>query len=285
MSDLPTSALQRVAGLKPFPQPPVIPLRYPVLLMHGFGIVASVRRGGHMHELAMMLRAHGVRAYAPNVAPYNTVAERSAMWKQRIERMLDETGAETFTVIAHSMGGLDARYLISNMDLHEYVPALVTISTPHRGTSIAEFVLDQPEMVREWLANMADWVGTRALDDSSSNALQAVSELTPEHMQHTFNPQVPDHPSVQYWSYAGRAGKGTDVPLDPFFYALNNYLYKREGVNDGYVAVDSAKWGDFLGTIDADHARQVGLDSRLGADFDTEAFYRSIVEMLYEKGY
>lgn len=285
MPDLPTSALQRFANLEPFPQPPVIPLRYPVLLMHGFGILASVRRGGHMHELAMNLRLHGVRAYAPNVAPYNTVAARAKMWLQRIDRMLDETGAERFTIIAHSMGGLDARYLISKRGLHDKVEAVVTISTPHRGTSIATMALNQPEMVREWLANMADWVGTRALEDTPSDAMQAVKELTPEFMKETFNPEVPNHPSVRYWSYAGRAGKGTDVPLDPFFYVLNNYLYKREGVNDGYISVDSAKWGDFLGTIDADHARQVGLNSNLGADFDANAFYKSIIQMLYDHGY
>lgn len=285
MPDLPTSALQRFANLEPLPQPPIIPLRYPVLLMHGFGILASVRRGGHMHELAMNLRHHGVHAYAPNVAPYNTVAARSEMWLRRIDHMLEETGAPRFTIVAHSMGGLDARYLISKRGLHDRVEAVVTISTPHRGTPIATLALNQPDMVREWLANMADWVGTRALEDTPSDAMQAVKELTPAFMRDTFNPEVPNHPSVRYWSYAGRAGKGTDVPLDPFFYMLNTYLYKREGLNDGYISVDSAKWGDFLGTIDADHARQVGLNSNLGADFDANAFYTSIIRMLYDQGY
>lgn len=279
------SAIQRLTGLDAYPQPPIIPLRGPVMLMHGFGILASFQRGGHLHQEAMYLRKRGIRAYAPNVAPYNSIRVRAAMWKQRIEHILDETQADGLSLIAHSMGGLDARYLITQLGLHEHVHSLVTVSTPHRGTPIAEVVLDQPDLVRGWLADLADYIGSRALEGSPSDALTAVSELTPEYMATTFNPSVPDHSSVQYWSYAGQAGKGTDVPLDPFFYVLNAITYKREGVNDGYVSVDSAKWGTFLGTIDADHARQIGIASSLGGAFDAKAFYADIARRLAQEGF
>lgn len=280
MPRLTDSAIQRLAGLDAFPQPTLIPLRAPVLLMHGLGIMAAFQRGGHLHKEAMHLRERGVWAYAPNVAPYNSIQVRANMWAERIERILTETGADTLTLIAHSMGGLDARYLITKLGFHEHVRDLVTVSAPHRGTSIAKVVLNQPELVRDWMASVADYIGMRALQDSSSDVLQAISELTPQYMQETFNPSVPNHPSVRYWSYAGQAGKGTDVPLDPFFYLLNNIVYKREGVNDGYIAVDSARWGTFLGVIDADHARQIGLNSSLGASFDSNSFYADIVRML-----
>lgn len=285
MPSLADSAIQRWATLEAFPQPSVIPLRTPLVLMHGLGLFAALQRGGHLHEEAMHLRSRGVRAYAPNVAPYHSIHVRADMWKARLERVLEETGADQITLVAHSMGGLDARYLISTMGMHAHVGALVTVSTPHRGTPVAELVLNQPDLVRDWVANVANYIGMRALKDSTSDILQALSELTPEYVTDTFNRAVPDHPSVRYWSYAGCAGKETDVPLDPFFYLLNNYVYRREGVNDGYISVESAKWGTFLGTIDADHARQVGLASRLGADFDANAFYASIAEMLAEEGF
>ena len=115
------AAIQRIAGLTPFPQPEYLRLRYPVVLMHGFGVLASIRRGGHLHEEAMSLRSHGVLAFAPNVAPYTVVPTRAAMWKERIERVLEETGADKVNLIAHSMGGLDARYLISRMGMHSRV--------------------------------------------------------------------------------------------------------------------------------------------------------------------
>ena len=126
-------------GLDPFPQPAIIRVNYPIVLMHGFGTVGSIWRNGHMHDLAMQLRSHGVIAYAPNVPPYSPVPERAAIWQQRLEHVLAETGAEKVNIIAHSMGGLDARYLISVNRFHKRVASLTTVATPHHGSSIASF--------------------------------------------------------------------------------------------------------------------------------------------------
>lgn len=281
---LSASALQRLTGLQPFPQPSMIPVQTPVVLMHGFGAGASFRRGGHLHEEALHLRSRGVRAVAPNVSPYNTVRARTATWDDRLTHVLDQTGADRLLLVAHSMGGLDARYLISNMGWHEVVDVLVTVSTPHRGSAVASLVLEQPEFVREWVSDLADWVGTYILEDGSANIRRALAELTPEHMENTFNPNVPNHPDVEYWSYGFRAGKGTPVPITPLFQYLNRYLFEREGVNDGIVSVKSARWGTYQRTVDADHARQVGLSSGLAAHFDSNSFYTSIVQKLADEG-
>jgi triacylglycerol lipase len=278
------TALQRLTGLEPFPQPSLIPARHPIVFMHGFGIGASFRRDGHLHDEAMHLRSRGVRAFAPNVSPYNTVQARCTMWEQRFERILAESRADQISLVAHSMGGLDARYLITQKGWHDTVAALVTVATPHRGSSIASLILEQPEAVRRWLTDVADWLGTHILEDGSANIRQALHELTPEYVENTFNEQVPDRPDVRYWSYGCQAGKGTDTPIDPIFRYLNKYLFEREGVNDGIVSVRSARWGRYLGTVNADHARQVGIRSSLAARFDSNAFYASIAEKLAEEG-
>lgn len=279
------STWQRLTGLDPFPQPRLIKLRYPVVLMHGFGIFASLRRGGHLHQEAMNLRAHGVPAYAPNVAAYNTVTVRSASWKRRLERVLDETGAERLNLIAQSMGGLDARYLISRMGMHDVVATLVTVSTPHRGSSIADIVLEQPERMRRWTAEVLNWMGKTALEDATADFLTSVAELTPAYVCREFNSCVPDHPSVRYYSYAGKAGKGTGVAVHPFLHILNRMQYAREGANDGFVSVDSARWGEFAGTVDADHSQQVGITFPGSSGFDSNAFYCSVVERLAAEGF
>jgi triacylglycerol lipase len=279
------AAWQRLAGLDPFPQPPVIGIRRPVLLMHGFGLLASLRRGGHLHQEAMNLRAHGVMAYAPNVVPYSPTRVRAELWRSRIAHVLKETGARKINVIAQSMGGLDARYLISREGMHEVVASLVTVSTPHRGSSLADFVLEQPEGTQRRLAEVFNWMGSTAMEEASADFLAAVAELTPNYMQETFNRDVPDHPSVRYYSYAGSAGKGTNVPINPALQALNRLLYAREGLNDGFVAVESAKWGEFLGTIDADHASEVGITLLNNGQFDASGFYCAVVERLAADGF
>lgn len=280
---LPVTALQSITGLQPFPQPSLIPAPHPVVLMHGFGIGASFRRGGHLHDEALYLRSRGVQAIAPNVSPYNTVKARSRMWEERLTHIVEETGTDHLWIIAHSMGGLDARYLIRKMGWHEIVDVLVTVATPHRGSSVATLILQQPNGVRKWLVEMADWVGQHVLEDGSANIRKALEELTPEYVEDTFNEQVPDHPDVTYQSYGCQAGKGTEIPISPIFRYLNTYVFEREGLNDGIVSIRSARWGKYQGTINADHARQVGLRSSLAAPFDSNRFYASIVERLVEE--
>lgn len=275
----------RILQLEPFPQPAVVPLRYPVVLMHGFGMLAALMRSGQLHDEAMHLRRHGVRAYAPNVPPYNPTPVRARCWKERIERVLDETGADRVCLIAHSMGGLDARYLISTLGMHDVVAALVTVSTPHRGSPLCDVVHARPERLQAWLGTLFDHLGNAGVPDTPADARAAVAELAPAYVCETFNPAVPDHPSVRYWSYAGRAGRGTDVPISPFLIAQNRLVYRREGVNDGFVSVESARWGTFLGAIDADHVQQVGLRFSLNTRFRASAFYRSVAEMLAREGF
>ena len=284
MPNIARSTVQKLASIEPFPQPPLIRHRHPVVLMHGFGLLAVIRRNGHLHDVAMHLRQHGVRAFAPNVAPYDCISARAAMWAERIDRVLEECEADEVNLIAHSMGGLDARYLISRMGYHDRVASLTTISTPHRGTPIAEIVLQQPERLREWAAEVVDWLGANALVDGSSNVRQAVLELTPTFVQETFNPATPDHPTVQYWSYTGCAGRGATASINPLLAPLNLLVYSREGPNDGYISCTSSAWGTCLGSLDADHMRQIGLPTSRNGSFDTFAFYCNLVRMLADEG-
>ncbi len=285
MHEFTESAVKRIIGLVPFPQPPLLRVRYPVVLMHGFGLFAAFRRGGHLHHEAMNLRTHGVPAYAPNVAAYNTVTVRSEVWRQRLDHILQETGADRLNLIAQSMGGLDARYLISRLGMHEVVASLVTVSTPHHGTGIADIMLERPERVRTWSADLFNWMGASSLSDATSDFLTSVAELTPKFVCDKFNPEIPDHPSVRYYSFAGRAGKGTGAAVNPFLQILNRMLYTREGENDGFVSVESAKWGEFLGVVDADHSQQVGIGFPGSSDFDSNAFYCDIVKRLAADGF
>ncbi len=280
-----TTALTRLTVLEPFPQPFLVRTRYPIVLMHGFGLLAGLRRHGHLHEEAMLLRMHGTLAYAPNVAPFQTVAVRAVQWLARLRTILEETGAEKLNLIAHSMGGLDARHLISNMEMHQHVATLTTIATPHHGSSVASIAMVQPERIREPLADFVNWMGASTLLHPSADVLAALIELTPEHLDESFNPATPDHPDVMYHSYAGQAGKGTRISINPLLRVQNMLLYAREGINDGLVSIKSATWGEFKGTLDADHAEQVGLRLLPGEGFRSNGFYLSRAVALRDAGF
>ena len=283
MAKITSTAIRRITRLEAFPQPEVIPLREPVVLMHGFGLLAFLARGGHLHEEAMYLRVRGVLAFAPNVSPYDTIAERAATWKSHIDEILSQTRQRHVHLIAHSMGGLDARYLISKLGMHSHVRSLTTISTPHRGSSIAELVLERPGKVQEWISDAANWIGERALEESGTDFHRAIQNLTPSALQDSFNPEVLDHPDVWYRSFAGAVGKGTLYGINPLLRPFNSLLYSREGVNDGIVAVSSAKWGEFEGEIAADHAQQIGIDILPSSDFSSSEFIADLVRDLAQR--
>ncbi len=277
--------LRRFAERTVFPQPEVIRTRYPVVMMHGFGLLASLRRGGHLHDQALLLRSHGVMAYAPNVSPYHNIPFRANAWSEILERILAETGADAVNLIAHSMGGLDARYLISRCGFHDRVASLITISTPHHGSALADLVLEQPERLQGWLTDAARWVSDATMEGTPSDFQRAVSDLSPAYVTGTFNAEVIDHADVRYWSYAARAGRGTGITINPFLAPLNLLLYPRQGVNDGFVSEASAKWGEFMGTLDADHAQQIGLGRSIGSKFDASAFMADLARMLGREGF
>ena len=93
----------------------------------------------------------------------------------------------------------------------------------------------------------------------------AYGNLTTHFLNETFNPSTPDDPSVKYLSVAGRTNKMS--VLHPLWFpklildaaAERGYAEEKgksgkeyEG-NDGLVSVSSAKWGEWLGTVDNTH--------------------------------
>src|SRR5204862_5513379 len=103
--------------------------------------------------------------------------------------------APRVNVIAHSMGGLDARYAIARLGAADKIASLVTIGTPHHGTPLAELGRIGP-------ARLA-----RALIKRLGLPSACLDSITPARMQ-VFNAENPDDPRVVYASVVCRAGDG-----------------------------------------------------------------------------
>jgi triacylglycerol lipase len=254
---------------------PFIPPSHPVVLMHGFGAFLHLLAPVSLNPLIAALQKREILVFAPRVEPYSPVNIRVRAWKKSIDEILRTTGSARVHLIAYSSGGLDARYLISHEGGFRFISTLTTISTPHRGSTVATTVLEQPELIRKGLTALADWMGRR-INASPSDAQRALEQLTPVYMEGVFNPQSADHPDVRYASWAGRAGIGTETPVNPLLRPTNRLLFEAEGINDGIVSVRSAMWTGFKGTIEADHGRQIGIRAWNGA-FEPEPFITAIV--------
>ncbi|KAI9505737.1 Alpha/Beta hydrolase protein, partial [Coemansia spiralis] len=60
-----------------------------------------------------------------------------------IREALEKIGAKKINILGHSMGGLDARYLITHIRSKNYsVESLTTVCTPHRGSPFMDWCRD-----------------------------------------------------------------------------------------------------------------------------------------------
>ncbi|MGC2697605.1 MAG: alpha/beta fold hydrolase [Candidatus Angelobacter sp.] len=87
------------------------------------------------------LPAHFPNALFPTTAIDAHVRDRAKTLATEINRRFPDGEIH---IIAHSMGGLDSRYLLSKnlLGLAGRVKSLSTISTPHWGSPVADLVLD-----------------------------------------------------------------------------------------------------------------------------------------------
>src|SRR5437763_959212 len=115
-------------------------LRNPIVLAHGLMGFDAVRVGGfrvrgYYPGIEESFRAAGNRVFGARVHPTAGIAQRAAELRELIDHASPQ---EPVHLLAHSMGGLDARYMISRLDMADRVLSLTTIGTPHRGSPIAD---------------------------------------------------------------------------------------------------------------------------------------------------
>lgn len=220
----------------------------PIVLQHGLFGFGDVEIGAlkmaYFNRIDRAIAERGHPVIVSRVHPTGSIARRAAQLKQNIFRHLAASGREGQRVVifAHSMGGLDARYMISRLGMADRVAALVTICTPHRGSTYAG-----------WCLQHLGRLGAMKLMNALHLDVQAVGDLTVDACCR-FNEQVPDAPGVQYFSVSA-ARPWHRVP--PFFFLSHQIIQHAEGDNDGLVSVRSAQWGKHLGTWPADHLHAI----------------------------
>jgi triacylglycerol lipase len=247
--------------------------RYPLVFCHGMLARSALRMQlpeelNSFAPLRQFLTERGFRVLFPRVAPTRGVVERAQQLREQILRWTDEP----VNLIAHSMGGLDARYLVTHLGMAERVRSLTTISTPHRGSYLADW----------FLANYRQRIPLLLALEALGMNLDGIRDCRPPVCKE-FNDHTPDVPSVQYFSFAGSIPQARANPVLRRSWTL---LYAVEGANDGMVSVASARWGEFLGTIPADHYAQTPDAARVGSGdhFDPLGFCLRLVEDLARRG-
>jgi len=269
--------------------------RFPVLWVHGWTGFENIGPLTYFFGIRDHLEPLGFPMSVAVLDPYNSSEIRGAQLGEQIDETLVEWRARKLDLLGHSQGGIDSRYAISSLGHGEQVSALLTVATPHRGSYIMDLALGlAPGGVEEALAFLLNFLGAVSAD-AKSDAKASFYSLSETYMEGEFNPQNPDHPDVTYISYTGRTcaaidfldpKKMCDDYVDPLILVGYNILKLARGPNDGLVTIESGKWGDYRGEMNADHIDEVGQIAGItDPDFDHRAWYLARVRDLVTEGH
>jgi triacylglycerol lipase len=246
--------------------------KLPIVLAHGiarFDILLEILReklnvpeAGNQFQyfkgIKTVLEDDGFTVFHPNQDFAGPVDLRAEQLKARVNEAISITGTDRVHIIAHSMGGLDARHMIVDKGMSEKVASLTTIGTPHLGTILADHLLGPGgKLLIRMLRPVLN------IDGFADLTITACEQ---------FNMRAEDQEArnnVVYQTYA--SSEIVDLvfaPLIPSWIFINHH----EDKNDGLVPVRSQQWKKELIASDgtpkpvaqneflfpADHLNQVG---------------------------
>jgi triacylglycerol lipase len=154
-----------------------------IVLVHG--ILGSTAKFGieYFQGVADHFREKGVRVLVPQLDPTRGVEFRGDQLRDQIasgygDGRLNQN--ETTHIVAHSLGGLDSRYMLSPQNPNgTKVPirSLTTIATPHRGAPIAD-LLESPAALSSFPLFGAIGDRIRSAFNAIGISLDALHDLT-----------------------------------------------------------------------------------------------------------
>ncbi len=260
--------------------------KYPLVLVHGVFFRDS-KLFNYWGRVPRTLIMHGATVYYGQHQSALTVKESARELTARIKLIVERSGCEKVNVIAHSKGGLDCRYAISEFGLAPYIASLTTVNTPHRGCLFADKLLTAiPDRVKEKMANAYN-VTLRALGDETPDFLAAVGDLTAEACRKR-NEMLTFPEGI----YAQSVGSVLSHPRKGQFPLNLSYRYVKhfDGENDGLVGEASFAWGEkytllrTAGNRGISHGDMIDLNRENIRDFDVRAFYTDLVSNLRARG-
>jgi len=137
------------------------------------------------------------------------------------------------------MGGLVARKMIENYYFSSFIKTITTISTPHHGSQLANFVLNnfhKSSIVGNFI-RLIDFVPQKR---------KYLSQLKIEDGINIYSSKLSNPRRIQIYSISNYKTNFYNAPLS----VSQKYIDEK---NDGIIETSSMIFGKHLGTVKADH--------------------------------
>ena len=256
--------------------------KYPIVLAHGIAI-REWRFFKAFGRIGKTLREAGYVVYTANTDAFGTIENNAAQLKLQIEEILSKEGVEKVNIIAHSKGGLDAKYMLNELGMAHAVASLTTLATPHKGSRMATWIYNLPPWIPRFLAFWIDlWY--RILGDKQPDSLTVCKQLQMSEKDELETSDAPEELYCQSYSATMKRGR------DDFLMSIPHYFARRWGEEstDGLVSIESAKYAEYRGDcIDESlsHTELIGINLKKKKRAKVLAFYMSLCRELAELGF
>lgn len=188
----------------------------------------------------------GQKAYVAQVQPFQSSEVRGLDLANDIEGFMATAGATRVNLVGHSQGGLDlrkaARVLYERRG-YTVVSQAISISSPHRGSPVAQYILNLGPGVTSVVSALANYYGN-VVYQSGNDAVAGAKQLVYNDYSATdgvttglkaFNAKYPvDSRYATRYSSLITAQDG--ISVNPALYLLNNLFFDIDG--DGYCVDD-----------------------------------------------
>ena len=205
-----------------------------------------------------------------------------------INEMCNAKLSDKVNIIAHSKGGLDTRYAISNLGMDKYVASLTMINTPNHGCVFADYLLNKaPEGFKETVAKSYNFA-LKKLGDKEPDFIAGVTDLTSTEVE-KLNKKMTKSDKVYYHAYGSvlKRATGGRFPLN----LTNKFVQLFDGKNDGLVGIESFPIYDNFTLLEAktnrgiSHGDVIDLNRENIEGYDVREFYVYLVSELKNKGF
>lgn len=256
--------------------------KYPIILAHGI-IAKQMKILNAFGKIEKELKKAGFRVYIADTDGFGSIETNAEQLKRFTNRILSECGCEKVNIIGHSKGGLDAKYMITELGMEDKVASLTTLCTPHKGSIIASKIWDLPMPMKKFIAFWLNGFYKVVCRDEHPDAIKACDQLRKvDESEETLQ--------FSYKVYCQSYSTSISEVKDCFVMALPMKIHHHFEIlnNDGLVEEESAQFGCYRGRcldIPVSHMQIVDLMSKKEQKEKIYSFYIKLCKELSEMGF
>ncbi|MGY3716365.1 esterase/lipase family protein [Sutcliffiella cohnii] len=112
------------------------PNKAPVVFVHGFN--SSSRTWWESNDMYQVALQNGYETAFVDVHPDKNMWDNGILLASKLQEIYNYFGQKKLVVVAHSKGGIDTQNALIHQNAHPYVSNLITLSTPHYGSELAD---------------------------------------------------------------------------------------------------------------------------------------------------